>query len=51
MFPALTSEFMTAENDYRYNRSQRSFREHAGTKRQQRDAALHQQPPAGRNLT
>ena len=27
MFPALTSEFIKAENEYRHSRSHRSFRE------------------------
>ena len=51
MFPALNSEFMKAENDYRYSRSQRSFREHADPTRASRRTPLHRQPPADRALT
>lgn len=52
MFPALTSEFMKAENDYRYSRSRRSFLEHGGTGQKRRGTSLvHHQPSAARAVT
>ncbi len=52
MFPALTSEFMKAENDYRYSRSQRSFVEHGWTKHKRRGTSqVHRQPSAARAVT
>lgn len=49
MFPALTSEFMKAENDYRYSRNQRSFLEH-GDRGGRTRRTLHRLPSVGRDL-